>query len=153
MRWLTDILGNLFGFVVAALFGLIGFLIYKYSYTFFPIFGVIVLILIIVGGISTFDDEKEEKKERQRKNDEDVKKILEEGERHDKNPILFYREIIQSEKYRKIFDRKIKAKKYQKILKKPLKRLKLSGPLYDLAISIRAKEPDIVKRVEELFKK
>ena len=86
-------------------------------------------------------------KEKALKNTEDVKKILEEGKRHDKNPILFYREIIQSEKYRKIFDKMIKTKKYQKILKKPLKRSKLSKPLYNLAISIRAREPDMVKRV------
>ena len=150
---MRDILGHLFAWIVVALFGLIGFLIYKYSSSFFPIFGVFILIMIIVGGINSLSEEKENKKEKQRKNTEDVKRILEEGKRYDKNPILFYREIIQSEKYRKIFDKKIKAKKYQKILKKPLKRTKISRPLYDLAISIRAKEPDIVKRVEELFKK
>jgi len=120
----------------------------------------IVVIIIAIWLLDKLRPDYENKKEKAKrlkeealKNTEDVKKLLEEGKRYDKNPILYYREIIQSEKYRKIFDRKIKAKKYQKILKKPLKRLKLSGPLYDLAISIRAKEPDIVKRVEELFKK
>tara|TARA_Y100001970_G_C14105071_1_gene787643 strand:- start:791 stop:1243 length:453 start_codon:yes stop_codon:yes gene_type:complete len=150
---MRDILGHLFAWIVVALFGLIGFLIYKYSSSFFPIFGVFILIMIIVGGINSLSEEKENKKEKQRKNTEDVKRILEEGKRYDKNPILFYREIIQSEKYRKIFDKKIKAKKYQKILKKPLKRARISMPLYNLAISIRALEPDIQKRTEELLKK
>lgn len=120
----------------------------------------IVVIIIAIWLLDKLRPDYENKKEKAKrlkekalKNTQDVKRILKDEERYDKNPILYYREIIQSEKYRKIFDRKIKAKKYQKILKKPLKRLKLSGPLYDLAISIRAKEPDIVKRVEELFKK
>ena len=86
-------------------------------------------------------------KEEALKNTQDVKRILKDEERYDKNPILYYREIIQSEKYRKVFDKMIKTKKYQKILKKPLKRSKLSRPLYNLAISIRAREPDMVKRV------
>jgi len=146
------ILEHLLALALVALFGFIAFNIYKHSDTFFPIFGGIVLILIIAGGISSHYEEKENKKEKQKKNSEDVKRILKEGERYRKNPILWYREIIESEKYRKIFDRKIKAKKYQKILKKSLKRTKISRPLYNLAISIRAKEPDIVKRVEKLFK-
>tara|TARA_Y100000746_G_C15194715_1_gene322883 strand:- start:36 stop:449 length:414 start_codon:yes stop_codon:yes gene_type:complete len=136
-----------------AFIGFIGFNIYKYSDTFFPIFGVFVLILIILGGISSHYEDKENKKERQKKNSEDVKRILKDGERYTKNPILWYREIIQSEKYRKIFDKKIKAKKYQKILKKPIKRTPISKPLYDLALSIRAQEPDIQKEAEELLKK
>ena len=86
-------------------------------------------------------------KEKALKNTQDVKRILKDEERYDKNPILYYREIIQSEKYRKVFDKMIKTKKYQKILKKPLKRSKFSRPLYNLAISIRAREPDMVKRV------
>ena len=150
MRLLIKILAQLALPIVIGAFGLLFFLIYNYHNIFFPIFGVFVLILIIGGAIYEFMHKGEDEKERQRKNTRNVKRILKDGERYDKNPILYYREIIQSEKYRKIFDKKIKTKKYQKILKKPFKREKISKPLYDLAIKIRAKEPDIIKRVEEL---
>ena len=118
----------------------------------------IVVIIIAIWLLDKIRPDYENKKEKAKrlkekalKNTEDVKKILEEGKRHDKNPILYYREIIKSEKYRKIFDKKIKSKKYKKILKN-LKRGKSSRSLLKLALKIRAQEPDIMKRVEELLK-
>ena len=118
----------------------------------------IVVIIIAIWLLDKLRPDYENKKEKAKslkekalKNTEDVKKILEEGKRHDKNPILFYREIIKSEKYRKIFDKKIKSKEYKKILKN-LKRGKSSRSLLKLALKIRAQEPDIMKRVEELLK-
>ena len=111
----------------------------------------IVVIIIAIWLLDKIRPDYENKKEKALKNTEDVKKILEEGKRHDKNPILFYREIIKSEKYRKIFDKKIKSKEYKKILKN-LKRGKSSRSLLKLALKIRAQEPDIMKRVEELLK-
>ena len=86
------------------------------------------------------------------KNTEEVNRILKDGERYRKNPILFYREIIKEEKYRKIFDEKLKQKKYQQILLKPLVHGKINKDLYDLAIKVAAKQPDIIKRAEELIK-
>ena len=118
----------------------------------------IVVIIIAIWLLDKLRPDYENKKEKAKslkekalKNTEDVKKILEEGKRHDKNPILFYREIIKSEKYRKIFDKKIKSKEYKKILKN-LKGGKSSRSLLKLALKIRAQEPDIMKRVEELLK-
>ena len=61
----------------------------------------IVVIIIAFWLLDKLRPDHENKKEKALKNTEDVKKILEEGKRHDKNPILFYREIIKSEKYRK----------------------------------------------------
>ena len=117
----------------------------------------IVVIIIAIWLLDKLRPDYENKKEKAKslkekalKNTEDVKKILEEGKRHDKNPILFYREIIKSEKYRKIFDKKIKSKEYKKILKN-LKRGKSSRSLLKLALKIRAQEPDIMKRVERLL--
>ena len=119
----------------------------------------IVVIIIAIWLLDKLRPDYENKKEKAKslkekalKNTEDVKKILEEGKRHDKNPILFYREIIKSEKYRKIFDKKIKSKEYKKILKN-LKRRKSSRSLLNLALKIRAQEPDIMKRAEELLKR
>ena len=150
MRLLIKMLAHLAVPIVIGAFALLFFLIYNYHNIFFPIFGVFVLILIIGGAIYEFMNKGEDKKERQRKNTRDVKKILEEGKRHDKNPILYYREIIKSEKYRKTFDKKIKSKEYKKILKN-LKRGKSSRSLLKLALKIRAQEPDIMKRVERLL--
>ena len=117
----------------------------------------IVVIIIAIWLLDKLRPDHENKKEKAKslkekalKNTEDVKKILEEGKRHDKNPILYYREIIKSEKYRKIFDKKIKSKEYKKILKN-LKRGKSSRSLLKLALKIRAQEPDIMKRVERLL--
>ena len=119
----------------------------------------IVVIIIAIWLLDKLRPDYENKKEKAKrlkeealKNTEDVKKILEEAKRHDKNPILFYREIIKSEKYRKIFDKKIKSKEYKKILKN-LKRGKSSRSLLNLALKIRAQEPDIMKRAEELLKR
>ena len=119
----------------------------------------IVVIIIAIWLLDKLRPDYENKKEKAKrlkeealKNTEDVKKILEEAKRHDKNPILFYREIIKSEKYRKIFDKKIKFKEYKKILKN-LKRRKSSRSLLNLALKIRAQEPDIMKRAEELLKR
>ena len=119
----------------------------------------IVVIIIAIWLLDKLRPDYENKKEKAKslkekalKNTEDVKKILEEGKRHDKNPILYYREIIKSEKYRKIFDKKIKSKEYKKILKN-LKRGKSSRSLLKLALKIRAQEPDIMKRAEELLKR
>jgi len=56
------------------------------------------------------------------------------------------------EKYRKIFDEKLKQKKYQQILLRPLVHRKLNKDLYYLAIKIAAKQPDIIRRAEELMK-
>tara|TARA_B100000959_G_scaffold281811_1_gene346781 strand:- start:833 stop:1249 length:417 start_codon:yes stop_codon:yes gene_type:complete len=119
----------------------------------------IVVIIIAIWLLDKLRPDYENKKEKAKrlkeealKNTEDVKKILEEAKRHDKNPILFYREIIKSEKYRKIFDKKIKSKEYKKILKN-LKRRKSSRSLLNLALKIRAQEPDIMKRAEELLKR
>ncbi len=117
----------------------------------------IVVIIIAIWLLDKLRPDYENKKEKAKslkekalKNTEDVKKILEEGKRYDKNPILYYREIIQREKYRKIFDKKIKSKEYKKILKN-LKRGKSSRSLLKLALKIRAQEPDIMKRVERLL--
>ena len=117
----------------------------------------IVVIIIAIWLLDKLRPDYENKKEKAKslkekalKNTEDVKKILEEGKRHDKNPILYYREIIKSEKYRKTFDKKIKSKEYKKILKN-LKRGKSSRSLLKLALKIRAQEPDIMKRVERLL--
>ena len=86
------------------------------------------------------------------KNTAEVKRILKDGERYRKNPILYYREIIKEEKYRKIFDEKLKQKKYQQILLKSLVHGKLNKDLYHLAIKVAAKQPDIIRRSEELIK-
>ena len=117
----------------------------------------IVVIIIAIWLLDKLRPDYENKKEKAKrlkeealKNTEDVKKLLEEGKRYDKNPILYYREIIQREKYRKIFDKKIKSKEYKKILKN-LKRGKSSRSLLKLALKIRAQEPDIMKRVERLL--
>ena len=119
----------------------------------------IVVIIIAFWLLDKLRPDHENKKEKAKrlkeealKNTRDVKKILEEGKRHDKNPILYYREIIKSEKYRKTFDKKIKSKEYKKILKN-LKRGKSSRSLLKLALKIRAQEPDIMKRAEELLKR
>jgi len=97
--------------------------------------------------------QKEERlKKEAAKNTAEVKRILKDGERYRKNPILYYRENIKDEKYRKIFDEKLKQKKYQQILLKPLVHGKLNKDLYHLAIKVSAKQPDIIKRAEELMK-
>ena len=67
MRWLADILGHLFGFLVVGIFGLLFFLIYKYHNVFLPIFGLFVLILIIAGIISEFNIYKSLKKKKPKK--------------------------------------------------------------------------------------
>jgi hypothetical protein len=47
---------------------------------------------------------------------------------------------------------KLKQKKYQQILLKPLVHRKLNKDLYHLAIKVSAKQPDTIKRAEELMK-
>ena len=117
---------------------------------------IIALIIWLLSFLSPDHETKKEKKERLKKeaakNTEEVNRILKDGERYRKNPILFYREIIKEEKYRKIFDEKLKQKKYQQILLKPLVHGKLNKDLYDLAIKVAAKQPDIIRRAEELMK-
>jgi hypothetical protein len=119
----------------------------------------IVIIALIIWLLSFLSPDYETKKEKEKrlkkeaaKNTEEVNRILKDGERYRKNPILFYREIIKEEKYRKIFDEKLKQKKYQQILLKPLVHGKINKDLYDLAIKVAAKQPDIIKRAEELIK-
>ena len=119
----------------------------------------IVIIALIIWLLSFLSPDYETKKEKEKrlkkeaaKNTEEVNRILKDGERYRKNPILFYREIIKEEKYRKIFDEKLKQKKYQQILLKPLLHGKINKDLYDLAIKVAAKQPDIIKRAEELIK-
>jgi len=117
---------------------------------------IIALIIWLLSFLSPDYETKKEKEERLKKeaakNTAEVKRILKDGERYKKNPILYYREIIKEEKYRKIFDEKLKQKKYQKILLKPLEYGKLNKALYDLAIKVAAKQPDIIKRAEKLMK-
>ena len=119
----------------------------------------IIIIALIIWLLSFLSPDRETKKEKEKrlkkeaaKNTEEVNRILKDGERYRKNPILFYREIIKEEKYRKIFDEKLKQKKYQQILLKPLVHGKINKDLYDLAIIVAAKQPDIIKRAEELMK-
>ena len=119
----------------------------------------IVIIALIIWLLSFLSPDYETKKEKEKrlkkeaaKNTEEVNRILKDGERYRKNPILFYREIIKEEKYRKIFDEKLKQKKHQQILLKPLVHGKINKDLYDLAIKVAAKQPDIIKRAEELIK-
>ena len=119
----------------------------------------IVIIALIIWLLSFLSPDYETKKEKEKrlkkeaaKNTEEVNRILKDGERYRKNPILFYREIIKEEKYRKIFDEKLKQKKYQQILLKPLVHGKLNKDLYNLAIKVAAKQPDIIRRAEELMK-
>ena len=117
---------------------------------------IIALIIWLLSFLSPDYETKKQKEERLKKeaakNTAEVKRILKDGERYKKNPILYYREIIKEEKYRKIFDEKLKQKKYQKILLKPLEYGKLNKALYDLAIKVAAKQPDIIKRAEKLMK-
>ena len=47
---------------------------------------------------------------------------------------------------------RLKQKKYQQILLKPLVHGKINKDLYDLAIKVAAKQPDIIRRAEELMK-
>ena len=113
-------------------------------------------IIWLLSFLSPDHETKKEKEERLKKkaakNTAEVKRILKDGERYRKNPILYYREIIKDEKYRKIFDEKLKQKKYQQILLKPLVHGKLNKDLYHLAIKVSAKQPDIIRRAEELMK-
>ena len=117
---------------------------------------IIALIIWLLSFLSPDYETKKEKEERLKKeaakNTEEVNRILKDGERYRKNPILYYREIIKEEKYRKIFDEKLKQKKYQQILLRPLVHRKLNKDLYYLAIKIAAKQPDIIRRAEELMK-
>ena len=117
---------------------------------------IIALIIWLLSFLSPDYETKKQKEERLKKeaakNTAEVKRILKDGERYKKNPILYYREIIKEEKYRKIFDEKLKQKKYQQILLKPLVHGKLNKDLYHLAIKVSAKQPDIIKRAEELMK-
>ena len=119
----------------------------------------IIIIAVIIWLLSFLSPDYETKKQKEKrlkkeaaKNTEEVNRILKDGERYRKNPILFYREIIKEEKYRKIFDEKLKQKKYQQILLKPLVHGKLNKDLYNLAIKVAAKQPDIIRRAEELMK-
>ena len=119
----------------------------------------IIIIAVIIWLLSFLSPDYETKKQKEKrlkkeaaKNTEEVNRILKDGERYRKNPILYYREIIKDEKYRKIFDEKLKQKKYQQILLKPLVHGKLNKDLYHLAIKVSAKQPDIIKRAEELMK-
>jgi len=119
----------------------------------------IIIIAVIIWLLSFLSPDYETKKQKEKrlkkeaaKNTEEVNRILKDGERYRKNPILFYREIIKEEKYRKIFDEKLKQKKYQQILLKPLVHEKLNKDLYNLAIKVAAKQPDIIRRAEELMK-
>ena len=119
----------------------------------------IIIIAVIIWLLSFLSPDYETKKQKEKrlkkeaaKNTEEVNRILKDGERYKKNTILFYREIIKEEKYRKIFDEKLKQKKYQQILLKPLVHGKLNKDLYNLAIKVAAKQPDIIRRAEELMK-
>ena len=119
----------------------------------------IIIIAVIIWLLSFLSPDYETKKQKEKrlkkeaaKNTEEVNRILKDGERYKKNPILFYREIIKEEKYRKIFDEKLKQKKYQQILLKPLVHGKLNKDLYNLAIKVAAKQPDIIRRAEDLMK-
>lgn len=117
---------------------------------------IIALIIWLLSFLSPDYETKKQKEERLKKeaakNTDEVNRILKDGKRYRKNPILYYREIIKDEKYRKIFDEKLKQKKYQQILLKPLVHGKLNKDLYHLAIKVSAKQPDIIKRAEELMK-
>ena len=117
---------------------------------------IIALIVWLSSFLSPDHETKKEKEERLKKeaakSTAEVKRILKDSERYRKNPILYYREIIKDEKYRKIFDEKLKQKKYQQILLKPLVHGKLNKDLYHLAIKVSAKQPDTIKRAEELMK-
>src|SRR6056300_1814868 len=104
---------------------------------------IIALIIWLLSFLSPDYETKKQKEERIKKeadkNTEEVNRILKDGERYRKNPILYYRELIKDEKYRKIFDEKLKQKKYQQILLKPLVHGKLNKDLYNLAIKVAAK--------------
>jgi len=119
----------------------------------------IIIIAVIIWLLSFLTPDYETKKQKEErlkkeaaKNTEEVNRILKDGERYRKNPILYYRELIKDEKYRKIFDEKLKQKKYQQILLKPLVHGKLNEDLYHLVIKVAAKQPDIIRRAEELMK-
>jgi lipopolysaccharide export LptBFGC system permease protein LptF len=105
----------------------------------------IIIIIVAIWFLDKLRPDYETKKEKEKrlkkeaeKNTAYVKKILNDGERYKKNPILYYREIIKDEKYRKIFDKRLKEKKYQKILQKPLEYGKLNYDLHHLAIEVSA---------------
>ena len=120
----------------------------------------IIIIIVAIWFLDKLRPDYETKKEKEKrlkkeaeKNTAYVKKILNDGERYKKNPILYYREIIKVEKYRKIFDKRLKEKKYQKILQKPLEYGKLNYDLHHLAIEVSAQQPDVIRRAKELLKK
>ena len=120
----------------------------------------IIIIIVAIWFLDKLRPDYETKKEKEKrlkkeaeKNTAYVKKILNDSERYKKNPILYYREIIKDEKYRKIFDKRLKEKKYQKILQKPLEYGKLNYDLHHLAIEVSAQQPDVIRRAKELLKK
>ena len=120
----------------------------------------IIIIIVAIWFLDKLRPDYETKKEKEKrlnkeaeKNTAYVKKILNDGERYKKNPILYYREIIKDEKYRKIFDKRLKEKKYQKILQNPLYYGKLNYDLHHLAIEVSAQQPDVMRRAKELLKK
>ena len=120
----------------------------------------IIIIIVAIWFLDKLRPDYETKKEKEKrlkkeaeKNTAYVKKILNDGERYKKNPILYYREIIKDEKYRKIFDKRLKEKKYQKILQKPLEYGKLNYDLHHLAIEVSAQQPDVIRGAKELLKK
>ena len=120
----------------------------------------IIIIIVAIWFLDKLRPDYETKKEKEKrlkkeaeKNTAYVKKILNDGDRYKKNPILYYREIIKDEKYRKIFDKRLKEKKYQKILQKPLEYGKLNYDFHHLAIEVSAQQPDVIRRAKELLKK
>ena len=117
---------------------------------------IIVVVIWLLSFLSPDHENKKEKEERLKeeasKNTAEVKRILEDGKRYKKNPILYYREIIKDEKYRKIFDQRLKQNKYQEILLKYLEYGKFNKALYYLAIKVAAEQPDIIRRAEELIR-
>lgn len=118
---------------------------------------IVVIAILFLDKLRPDYETKQEKDERLKKKAEKntayVKKLLSDSKRYRKDPILYYRELIKDEKYRKIFDKRIKEPKYKKILQKPLKHDKLNNQLYKLAIEISSQQPDVVKRAEDLLKR
>ena len=66
---------------------------------------IIALIIWLLSFLSPDYETKKQKEERLKKeaakNTDEVNRILKDGQRYRKNPILYYRELIKDEKYRK----------------------------------------------------
>lgn len=112
----------------------------------------VILTIIGIGMYYSDKEDKEKQKLQQLKTSKEVEAILKNSQLYSKDPILRYRDMITTEKYKNIFDKTVSSKKYEKILNS-LKKNPINGELLHLAMKLRSKEPDIQKKVEEHFKK